>query len=202
MEEEPFEEDMTIACGVVNLRRFRMEDADDIAEKINDRGISRYTLNIPHPYGPDDAINFMVSDMKWFEEGSALNLAIAEKDFDRVMGGIGLMNVEWQNRACEIGYWLGREHWGRGIMPRAVNGLVGYGFKKLKLHRISAVIFAPNTRSCRVMEKCGFFLEGTLRDRYMLEDGMVDGKVYSILSEDRNVRSKNDLIGSDEQIIP
>ena len=184
MEDEPFDEDIIIDCGIVDLRRFRMEDADDIAEKINDRGISRYTLNIPHPYGPDDAINFIDKNMKWFEEGSALNLAIAEKDFDRVIGGIGLMHIERQNRACEIGYWLGREHWGQGIMPQAVKGLVDYGFNKLKLHRISAVIFAPNTRSSRVMEKCGFFLEGTLRDRYMLEDGLVDGKVYSILSKD------------------
>ncbi|MGA1848915.1 MAG: GNAT family N-acetyltransferase, partial [Thermoplasmatota archaeon] len=56
---ERFETEPVIDCGDVVLRRFRMDDIDDIVEHINDRGISRYTLNIPYPYGPEDAIEFL-----------------------------------------------------------------------------------------------------------------------------------------------
>ncbi|MFO8050452.1 MAG: GNAT family N-acetyltransferase [Thermoplasmatota archaeon] len=182
--EGSFEEFPVIDCGDIILRRFRMEDAEDLARNINHRGISRYTLNIPYPYGPDDAIEFMAKNKDWYDAESDLNLAICKKEDDRVIGGIGLMKIEWQNKASEIGYWLGREHWGRGITPKAVRGMVKYGFKELGLHRISSVIFSPNKRSRRVMEKSGFEIEGILKDRYILEDEYVDGVMYAILDKD------------------
>jgi len=178
-----FEKDPVIDCGDVVLRRFRMDDIDDLVLNINDRGISRYTLNIPYPYGPEDAIDFLEKNEKWFEEGRSLDLAITGKTDDRVIGGIGLMNVEWSNRAGEIGYWLGRIYWGRNIVPAAVNGFVEYIFRYIGLHRLSAVIFGPNLQSRRVMEKCGFFQEGTMRDRYLLDGEFVDGLIFSIIGE-------------------
>jgi RimJ/RimL family protein N-acetyltransferase len=183
-EAERFETDPVIDCGEVVLRRFRMDDIDDIVTNINDRGVSRYTLNIPYPYGPEDAIEFLEKNERSFDEGKSLNLAITEKSTDRVIGGIGLMNIEWTNRAADIGYWLGRSYWGRGLVPQAVKGFVDYIFKFLGLHRLSAVIFGPNLQSRRVMEKCGFLMEGTMRERYLLDGELVDGVIFSRLSHE------------------
>ena len=56
----------------------------------------------------------------------------------------------------EIGYVLSKAYWGRGIMPEAVNAVMGYCFDTLKLDALTAGHFTDNAQSRRVIEKCGF----------------------------------------------
>jgi RimJ/RimL family protein N-acetyltransferase len=173
-----------IKIGDIVLRQFRNEDADDIVEHINDPSITRFTIHIPHPYGIEDALEFLEKNQKMYEEGTSLNLAITLKENDRVIGGIGLMNIEKKFNHAEIGYWLGQAYWDRGIASRCVQAMVRFGFQRMGLQRISAVIFSPNHRSEKVLLKNGFAHEGTVRDRYILDGKPVDGKIYGIISRD------------------
>ncbi|MBN1389433.1 MAG: GNAT family N-acetyltransferase [Candidatus Thermoplasmatota archaeon] len=177
------EEEVLEVDGLV-LRRYRMEDADDIVFHINDERISRYTLNIPHPYGSRDAEEFLSRDRKWQDEGTALNLAITSMSERRVIGGIGLMNIDSKCHHAEIGYWLGTAYWGKGIATVCVKRLVRFGFERLGLQRISAVVFSQNDRSQRVLQRGGFEHEGTMRDRYVLDGHPVDGELYGITGKD------------------
>jgi RimJ/RimL family protein N-acetyltransferase len=94
------------------------------------------------------------------------------------------MNIEEKFNHAEIGYWLGSKYWGQGITSRCVQAMVRFGFQRLGLQRISAVIFSPNTRSESVLRKNGFVHEGTMRDRYVLDGKPVDGEIFAILSRD------------------
>ena len=62
--------------------------------------------------------------------------------------------------------------------------MVRHGFEQMGLQRISAVIFSPNTRSIKVLEKCGFVHEGTMSDRYVLDGKPVDGEMYGLTKVD------------------
>jgi len=178
------EKDEVITIGEIVLRPYRDDDVPDIVENINDEAISRFTINIPFPYGPRDAEDFLSKNRKWFLEGSSINLAITYKDSDRVIGGIGLMNIERKFHNAEIGYWLGKDHWGKGIVPKCVHAMVRFGFERLSLQRISAVIFSPNERSKSVLLKNGFVHEGTMRDRYILDGRPVDGEIFGMTKKD------------------
>lgn len=101
----------------------------------------------------------------------------------RIVGSVGLVQVDRHNRAGEIGYWLSQHAQGRGIMTRATEALVRYAFISLQLHRL--VIKAPvdNHRSRAVAERLGFQLEGILRHALYLRDAWFDLALYSCLRE-------------------
>jgi ribosomal-protein-alanine N-acetyltransferase len=82
-------------------------------------------------------------------------------EIEGVAAGIGIRLGQDVNRhAAGLGYWLGGEFWGRGIMTEAVAALTDFCFDNFPLHRISAEVFANNPASARVLEKAGCLFEG------------------------------------------
>ncbi len=89
------------------------------------------------------------------------------------VGGLSLMPGEDIDRtSAEIGYWLGREFWGRGIATDAVRAVTAYAFDNLGFTRVFAVPFARNPASARVLEKAGYTEEGMMR-RSAVKDGVI-----------------------------
>ena len=78
-------------------------------------------------------------------------------------GAIGLDHLSAWNRCASIGYWLGREYQGRGLMTRSCRALLRYGFLKLHLNRLEIRCGTRNRRSCAVAERLGFTREGLVR---------------------------------------
>lgn len=67
-------------------------------------------------------------------------------------------------REAEIGYWLGKPHWGRGLIPEAVTALLSRCFDELKLDAVWCAYYDGNDKSKRVCDKCGFRYHHTVRD--------------------------------------
>jgi len=79
----------------------------------------------------------------------------------------------------EIGYWLGEEFWGRGIMSEILPIFVNYCFEKFSLRRIAAKTYANNVASARVLEKTGFIFEGRLRNDLIKDGQILDSLLYA-----------------------
>lgn len=62
---------------------------------------------------------------------------------------------------CELGYWLGKEYWGAGLMPEAVREIIRYAFEDLGMINIWCGYYDGNEKSKRVQEKCGFKYQWT-----------------------------------------
>jgi RimJ/RimL family protein N-acetyltransferase len=99
---------------------------------------------------------------------------------DEAAGVVSLMlGQDIERRSAEIGYWLGRAFWGRGVITQAVRATTQYAFSSLGLHRVFAVPFTHNRASLRVLEKCGYAHEGVMR-RSAIKDGRVlDQHLYA-----------------------
>lgn len=101
-----------------------------------------------------------------------------------VVGDVGL-DVDRDNNAGGIGYWLDRDHRGRGLVSAAVGALVRHGFASLALRRIEIRTDVENRSSRAVAERLGFQLEGVLRQSYRVgEQHYSDDAVYSMLATD------------------
>ncbi len=100
------------------------------------------------------------------------------------VGSMGFNNINHNNEYADIGYWLSKDHEGKGIMTASVKALINYGFNDLKLHRIEISCDARNVRSKRIPEKLGFTLEGVLRDNHKRNGEFSDGLVYGLLSSE------------------
>jgi len=98
-------------------------------------------------------------------------------------GTIGL-HAEGDKRA-EIGYWLGEEFQGRGLVTSACQALIRYAFDDLGVQRICIRAAPENLRSRAIPERLGFTCEGTLRQTGMNGDGtLLDLMVYSLLKDE------------------
>lgn len=144
------------------LRAFRADDAPDLVRELSDPAVARETLNIPHPYPPERANEFLEGIPKRLAAGRGLVWAIALRETGTLVGAVGLDLVRAHRRA-ELGYWIAQSRWGQGIATEAARAVLQYGFTALGLHRIEAHHYPENPASGAVMRKLGLRHEGRLR---------------------------------------
>ena len=164
------------------LTQITIEDKPSLLKYINDKDIYNNTLKIPFPYtekDADDWISFVESSKT--ETGVLKHWAIKNEDKE-LIGGIGFhTKYGLHSHKDEIGYWLGKPFWNKGIITEAVNKICSIGFTDFNLTRIEATVFTSNNSSKRVLEKAGFILEGTLRKFYYKDDKFIDAEIYTRL---------------------
>jgi [ribosomal protein S5]-alanine N-acetyltransferase len=166
----------------ISLSEFRHGDQAALVEHLQEKEIYDRTLRIPYPYRRADA------DW-WIDEAARLTARIGQpvqfalrNEVDYLIGGCGLDGLaEGKTHRAEIGYWLARPYWGRGIMTAAVRALCDHAFAHLGLVKITAHVFAGNSASARVLLKCGFEQEGYLRKHYCKDGQYLDALLFSRL---------------------
>jgi RimJ/RimL family protein N-acetyltransferase len=109
---------------------------------------------------------------KKFLDREELWLLLFLKGADTLVGSSGLHDINWNVPRFEIGYWRRTSFAGQGYVTEAVNAIAAFCFDKLRARRVQITIDDRNERSWRVAERCGFTLEGVLRN-YSLD---VNGK--------------------------
>jgi ribosomal-protein-serine acetyltransferase len=100
----------------------------------------------------------------------------------QIAGTIGQHDINRADRSTELGYWLGAEFQGRGIMTRACRALVTASFTTLHLNRVQIRCAVGNERSSAIPRRLGFHYEGTLRQCQRLYDRFVDLEIYGMLA--------------------
>jgi RimJ/RimL family protein N-acetyltransferase len=124
-------------------------DKPALIEYLNEKEIHDRTLRIPFPYTEADADFFLHLDAKATQKhGHLVHFAIRDA-FGKAIGGAGFEDLVYGHRA-EIGYWLAKPFWGRGIMTKVVRTLCDYAFSEWNLIRITAHVFPFNagSRAC------------------------------------------------------
>lgn len=156
-------------------------------EHLKEKQIYDQTLAIPYPYTEADAdwwINHNIELVKQ-QGGRSFNWALRRSEDDYLIGGIGFLGFKLgESHTAELGYWLAKPYWNKGIMTEAVKVASRYGFKELGLARITAHVFSFNIGSAKVLENAGFQCEGVLRSHYKKDGKLFDGKIYAMLSSD------------------
>lgn len=160
------------------LRTIQKGDEFDIAKNANDKIISRNTLAIPYPYTVQDAKKWISACLKDEKKKERENLVFVIVINKEVVGAVGIHHIKKNHRA-EIGYWLARKCWGKGIMPKAVKIVTDFGFKKLNLRRLYAGVFPFNPPSMKVLEKNGYKLEGILKKAVNKKGKILDEYMYA-----------------------
>lgn len=147
----------------LELRAYTLEDAQSLATLANDYEVSKYLRDFfPYPYLESDAISFLNRVTK-LPKTSGIEFAITVDD--EFAGAIGItFATDIYRKTGEIGYWLGRPFWNRGIISKAIEMIIAHTFENYPIHKISAEVFDTNLGSQKVLEKNGFILEGICQD--------------------------------------
>ena len=125
----------------LTLRAPRMADAAVIAALVGDLEVSRWLTRVPHPYGLQDAWDFI----RQVEAGRGNAFVICAGDL--VVGCIGTER--------ELGYWLGQNHWGRGYATEAARAMITRHFAQGQTE-LGSGHFTENGPSRHVLTKLGF----------------------------------------------
>jgi [ribosomal protein S5]-alanine N-acetyltransferase len=168
-------------CGSCVLRPWREGDEPSLVRHADNYEIWRRLRDgFPHPYTRADA-EWWIAFAK--QQDPQTHFAIEVRG--EATGGIGLeLRSDVERRSAEMGYWLGQDFWGRGIITAAVQALTRYGFETLDLTRIFAVPFTSSSASIRVLEKCGYVREGTMRRSAIKEGVVIDQVLYAVTNLD------------------
>lgn len=123
----------------------------------------------------------------WYEDllkRQDRKLFIVETGEGVPVGTVGLDHIDWKNQKAEFGNALiAREHWGHGYGTDAARTLVRFGFEELNLNRIYLEVYAWNETAIRVYEKCGFQVEGVLRQNFFAGGQFHDTVLMALLRD-------------------
>jgi ribosomal-protein-alanine N-acetyltransferase len=160
------------------IRSMHPQDAPSMAQSANDPLVAKnMSLSFPDPYTLESANTWI-----------SMNLALPRQDAftvcersspDVVIGGIGLKpGADVSAHTAEVGFWMGRSHWGKGYTTEALEGFTKWTFQNYvrdgqRTTRICANVFSGNVGSMRCFEKCGYAKEGVLKGH-----GEKRGQVY------------------------
>lgn len=157
------------------LRPFELRDAPAIAKHWNNRNLwinlndsfaSPYTIEVAHTF-LNDAV---AAPESW----------IAIQVGGEAAGGFHItVQASPKHHSAAVGYWLGEDHWNKGIVTDALQEITEHIFATRDLTRIFAFVFEYNAASMRILEKCGYQREGWLR-RSVIKDGKaIDQALYA-----------------------
>jgi RimJ/RimL family protein N-acetyltransferase len=139
-----------LQTGRLLLRRPDARDVGPIVAIVGDWEVVRRLARVPHPYREADAHFFLdtIVPNEW-------TWAITLRDSGELVGMVGL-TPEVVPDTAELGYYVSRDHWGKGIATEAAGSVVHYGIQSLGLRRITSGHFVDNPASGRVLRKLGF----------------------------------------------
>ena len=125
-----------------------------------------------------------------YQKNDYYRWAIIEKNSGECIGQIAYFLVDSKNNFAEIEYCIGSDFQCKGYATEATKAVIQYGFDKINLHKVQICTKTINKPSKRVIEKCGFTYEGTLRD-YFYMDGEYVGRLYfSMLKSEFESKTK------------
>ncbi|MEW6106189.1 MAG: GNAT family protein [Bacillota bacterium] len=175
------------------LREFRRDDLEPIQRWVNNENITRY-LSFPlFPQTAEQTAEFL--DRHLHQRGAPNEgiFVIALKDDPNLeyIGAVGLHNIDYRNRHCELGIVIGREDLlGKGIGREAVQLVLDFAFNFLNMHKVNLRVFEYNERGRRCYLRCGFKEEGRIREQRFY-DGRYWDEIIMGITRDEFRRSCN-----------
>lgn len=173
---------MTIVINeTVSLELASQQHAETLFAAVdnNREHLSRFLPWVGNMQSADDMKNYLQYCETLYQQKTEVSFVIAVAG--KIAGRIGLHYIHPHNKTAAIGYWLGKEFEGRGIILQSCKALIQYGFEQLGLHRIEIKAAVQNTRSQAVPEKLHFTKEGILRQAELVNGEFVDLVLYSLL---------------------
>lgn len=164
------------------LRAFRKNDADDLYKCLSDPDVTELTSFELNSF--DQITKLIEASSIKFNKKHGINWAIVDKKTDRVIGFYGLVWIDPHNSRTEVGFILAKEYWNKGITTQVLKRILELVFTKLGVNSVEATAMVGNNASARVLEKCGFKKEGTLRELRYCRGTYHDFWKFSLLQKE------------------
>ncbi|MBK8845367.1 MAG: GNAT family N-acetyltransferase [Bacteroidetes bacterium] len=134
---------------------------------------------VEHMHDSSFISNFIKNSLQRYAQGTEEAFVIVFEN--KIVGRIGLYKIDTYNCACEIGYWIGEEFAGNGIVSDCTKALMQHAHNVYHIHRVEIRCATDNERSKKIPVRLGFALEGTLKDAEKMHGNYLNIEVYAYL---------------------
>lgn len=142
------------------LRPYTRDDAADVTRLLNDTEMARFLMVIPHPFVEFDARQLVKAAWRRITGGRGFDLLITVKDGgDRPVGSVGV-GLHDEGSRGELGFWIGRDYWGRGYASEAARRMIDFATETLGMARLTGTVATDNDASLAVLARLGFVETG------------------------------------------
>lgn len=143
----------------LRLKKFKINDAKQFSNLLKDKEVASTTLMLPFPCTRQDAIDIIKKYLEEQKHQKTMRWAMTLKETNSIIGGIRLVpNVSFNS--AELGFWIGKNYWKKGLTYEAATAVIRYGFDQLKINRFDAHAMTENISSINLLHKLGFQQEG------------------------------------------
>ena len=153
---------MKIETERLILRKPKLSDWKDIVEGAGEYDVAKHTKNIPYPYSRADAEWFIKHSLKTWGDAT-YSFMIELKAEKKVIGVMGLRNVNPANGTASTGSWINKKYWRNGYITEAKIAVNDFAFDVLQLRRLNSTVNTNNKASNATQKKVGYVLEGMQR---------------------------------------
>jgi ribosomal-protein-alanine N-acetyltransferase len=170
------------------LRKPKKSDWKDIVEGVGDFDVAKMMSYMPHPYRKKEAYDFIKKTNKEWKQKiiTSIQFSIKLKTEKKIIGGIGLGDINKFSETAQTGSWINKKYWRNGYITEAKIAVNDFVFNRLKLRRLNSYVYRDNKASNATQKKMGYVLEGILRkSKRCMATGIIhDQNVYGLLKED------------------
>lgn len=175
---------MYIKNKKIALRKLILSDVEFISKNAKNKDVTKYTYVISPPFDLVVAKKFIKKTQQEMRRKKAYEFGIELRGKEELIGTTNLFNINYKNKNADLGIWLSKKYWGKGLAEEALNLILNFGFKQLKLKRIQARVLHKNIRAQKLLENSGFKYEGRLRKKTFFKNKWYDDLIYGILKEE------------------
>jgi 8-oxo-dGTP diphosphatase len=165
----------------LKLRPLQADDAPALHRLVNDWEVAKTLARVPFPYPRDLADEWIASIRAQIAAGTAWHLAVTrdENGVEALLGCVGLTLDPKNPREAELGYWIGRRHWGQGLGPEAAGRLAHWALANLDIDRLVASALVDNERSAAVLRRIGFKESGPGSQEFISRGGAMPVRLFT-----------------------
>lgn len=186
---EYFEVFPILKTNRLTLKSIEIEDAESIFKMRTNQRVNEFIARNPLEK-MEQAIDLVTRTQEAFLEKKAIGWAGILRDSGEIIGTCGFNTIDFLNKRAEIGGELATEFWGKKIALEAVEAILTFGFKTMRLHAIEAKVSPENRSAIFVLSHLGFVQEAYFKDRIWFENQWKDMVVLTLFEENFKPTSK------------
>ena len=165
------------------LREIQMSDAEAVFACFNDDEVTRF-YDQPTFIEVEQAEKLIMHMRQGFRDRRSIRWGIARKEDNWLMGTCGYNGWNRFAHKTGIGYELAQPYWQQGVMTEVLTAVLNFGFRRMKLNRVEALVMPGNVGSEKVLTKLGFHREGLLRQYAYFKEQFYDLQIFALLRQE------------------
>ena len=126
----------------------------------------------------DDFKVFVNASLHKYADGKCMTCAIEYRG--EIVGNSGFNTIDHDLKMVEIGYWIGEQYQGAGIITRVCRFFIDYAFTKLDMEKVQIAVAVGNLPSRAVCERLGMQLEGIITNQEKVGDKILNHAIYAV----------------------